>query len=344
MSTIRPLPLSPARRWILAAGVPAAAALLIATGSLWVRTALKLLARQDQQSYSVHIRVPATGSRIRITDSNGDLTFRTAAIRDIEVTGRLHSSFTRPTLGRQVTSTGLALAPDCAAHFGTCSASLAVTAPAGRPLSVSTSFGELRAADLKGQIALADNTGNLAVSRLTGTIRLNDSFGALTATGLSGSVELVNNTGDIRASAVTGDTTLRDSFGAVNVTGLRGSADLVNNTGDITASGITGDTTIRDSYGAVNVTGLSAADVTVSNNTGDVTLRFATVPDHVVVTDSFGSVTVVLPPGASYRVAARTSFGSQAVRVPQATSSRHLITVTNSNGDIRIITGPGSGG
>ncbi len=41
------------------------------------------------------------------------------------------------------------------------------------------------------------------------------------------------------------------------------------------------------------------------------------------VTDNFGNLTLVLPPGATtYRVSAHTQFGSTAVLVPQAPTAR----------------------
>ena len=66
---------------------------------------------------------------------------------------------------------------------------------------------------------------------------------------------------------------------------------------------MTGDTRLQDSFGNISVTGLAAAEVVASINSGDITLRFATVPRRVDVTDSFGNITLVLPPGpTAYRV------------------------------------------
>jgi DNA-binding transcriptional LysR family regulator len=46
----------------------------------------------------------------------------------------------------------------------------------------------------------------------------------------------------------------------------------------------------------------------------------------VNVTDSFGDITLVLPPGATtYRVSARTSFGTTTVSVPQAPAATSVI-------------------
>jgi hypothetical protein len=66
-------------------------------------------------------------------------------------------------------------------------------------------------------------------------------------------------------------------------------------------------------------------------------LTFATVPDHVRVSDQLGSVTLVLPPGATtYRVRAHAGFGGTSIRVPTSSSSSHVIVVTDSSGSIEV--------
>jgi DUF4097 and DUF4098 domain-containing protein YvlB len=130
---------------------------------------------------------------------------------------------------------------------------------------------------------------------------------------------------------------LTDVFGNLTASGLAGTIRLDNNSGDITAAGLTGDTRLQDSFGNIEVTGLASADVVASNQSGDITLTFSKVPRRVNVTDSFGNITLNLPPGpTAYRVSARTSFGSSTISVPQATSAPDVITVTNNSGDITI--------
>jgi DUF4097 and DUF4098 domain-containing protein YvlB len=222
------------------------------------------------------------------------------------VAGKLTGTFHRPQLNYRTSAGGLQLDPRCRVGIGICSIQFTIGAPASLPVSVSDSFGNLQAGNLRGRVDLSDNSGDLAVSALTGTIRLNDSFGNITARNLAGSILLVNNSGDIQAS------------------------------------GVTGNTQVRDSFGNIDITGLSAADVTASNNSGDVVLSFSRVPDNVQITDAFGNVTLELPPGsATYRVHAQTTFGNRTVSVPQSASATHVITVTNNSGDITIANEPG---
>jgi DUF4097 and DUF4098 domain-containing protein YvlB len=301
-----PTPLmTPVRRMILAAGLPVVLIVISLAGYVWVRRTIIVLADQSRVGYSVGFSVPPSHGQVRVHSSNGDLTVRSGTGRRIVVRGQLSGSFVRPTFSRQQTADGLDLNPQCHVPAGKCSLNLGLTIPARLPVSVSDSFGTLDARNLHGTVALSDNTGDLTASGLSGNLHLTDSFGTLIASGLAGSIRLDNNTGDILAAGLTGDTRLQASFGTISVTGLAG------------------------------------ANVLASNNTGDIYLAFTQVPRQVNVTDSFGSVTLVLPPGpAAYRVQTQNSSGSTTVSVPRSPSAQNVITVHNNSGDITITTRP----
>jgi hypothetical protein len=294
--------MTPARWAVLAGGLPVVLALIALATYGWVNGTVLYLAGQSQVGYSVGFSVPASGGQARVTDSNGDLTVRAGSGRRIVVRGHLSSGFARPSFKWGLTAGGLALNPRCLVQAGNCSLDLGVTVPAGLPVSAVDAFGLLDARGLHGRVTLSQNSGDLTTSRLTGTVNLTDSFGTISATGLAGSIRLDNSSGDIQAAGVTGDTRLEDSFGTISVTGL------------------------------------AAADVVATNSSGDISLTFTKVPRRVNVTDSFGSITLVLPAGpATYRVHTRDSFGSTTVSVPQSSSAQNMITAANNSGDITIV-------
>jgi len=291
-------------RWaVLAGGLPLVLALIALAAYGWVNGTVVYLASQSHVGYSVGFSVPATGGQARVTGGNGDLTVRTGSGPRIVVRGHLSSSFNRPRFTYRSTASGLALDPQCPAPDLNCSLDFGISVPAGLPVSVSDSFGELGASGLHGTVTLSDSSGDLTASRLTGSVHLTDSFGTITATGLAGSIQLDNNSGDIQAAGVAGNSRFQDSFGTISVTGL------------------------------------AAADVVASNSSGDISLTFTKVPRKVSVTDSFGSITLVLPAGpATYRVQTRDSFGSTIVSVPRSPSAGNVIRATNNSGDITIVT------
>jgi len=293
--------LTPARRVILVIGVPLVLA-MIAFGAVgWSHIAIIQLANGHPVGFSRTLSLPASGQS-RLTVSNANLGLRPGAGSRIRVRASLYGSIARPRFERRYTARGLSLSPYCTVPVGNCDLNLQASVPTGLPVTATDNFGNITASGLSGTVTLTDNSGNLVATGLAGTIRLYNPYGELNASGLSGTTQLSSNDGDINATGVTGGTRLRDSFGNITVTGL------------------------------------AAADVTATNNDGDVYLSFSQVPKTVTVTDSFGNVTLVLPRGpATYRVhAGRPPFGSRSITVPESATSSSVITVHNSNGDITI--------
>ena len=96
-------------------------------------------------------------------------------------------------------------------------------------------------------------------------------------------------------------------------------------------------TVLSAASGDITFRALTSTDVAASDDQGDITLTFTTVPDRVSVSDQLGNVTLVLPPGATtYRVQTQTLLGDRSIGVPTSPSSTHVITVTDSSGDISI--------
>jgi hypothetical protein len=296
------VPLTPARRAVLVAGVPVALLVIAFLVFSWGRASVNVLANGDQRGYPVAFSVPAGGGPSQLTVNNADISLQPGDGSRIQVSGSLFGTIAPPLFQRQETRHGLVLSPACAVPVGNCSLSLRARVPAQLPVTATDNGGNLSAAGLTGNETLRVNSGNLTATGLGGSIYLNDQFGELNATGLSGGIQMVS-------------------------TG-----------GDITASGVTGNTRLQDNFGNITVTGLAAADVGARDVNGDITLVFSKIPRHVTVSDSFGNITLELPRGpATYRVQAPTPlFGTRSVTVPQSPSSPNVITAQNSNGDITI--------
>ena len=128
--------------------------------------------------------------------------------------------------------------------------------------------------------------------------------------------------------------------GDVTARGQRRGVTLSTSSGDVMGSNLAGKIDLTTSSGDVTATGLAATPVTATTSSGDVSLSFVSVPRLVEVTDSSGSITIVLPPGpTAYRVTAQTASGSTHITVPTSPSSPFVITATTDSGDISIITG-----
>lgn len=95
--------------------------------------------------------------------------------------------------------------------------------------------------------------------------------------------------------------------------------------------------TFSNGQGDITVTGITNSVVTASDGAGDITLTFTKVPNRVAVTDAFGNVKIVLPPGLTvYHVITQAQFGKVSTGVPSSPQSKHLINVTDASGSISI--------
>jgi hypothetical protein len=153
-----------------------------------------------------------------------------------------------------------------------------------------------------GRADISDASGDLTVSRLAGTFTLNDGSADITATRISGAPTISDQSGDIVVNSLSGTR-----------------ARIIDNSGDISGRGV------------------SSRDLTATDQSGDITVVFTKVPDRVQVSDASGDIALVFPPGpTAYRVSASSPSGSTSISVPRSQSSPHVISVTDTSGDISI--------
>jgi hypothetical protein len=131
--------------------------------------------------------------------------------------------------------------------------------------------------------------------------------------------------------------TVTDANGDLSASGLRGQVALSDGSGDITASGLSGTVSLSDDSGDVCVTGLAATDVTGTEGSGDITLRFTKVPLWVDVTAASGDITLILPRGpAAYQVRASSASGDVSDALEREPSSPYVIVASSGSGDVSI--------
>lgn len=126
------------------------------------------------------------------------------------------------------------------------------------------------------------------------------------------------------------------SGGDVRATGLSGPLQLHSSAGDVHVDGSTGTLNVSSSAGDVKGTNLSSTQVSASSSAGDVSLRFAVVPNAVTATSSAGDVSVRVPGSVAYQVNPHSSSGDTRVTVRRDDASTHVITAGTSAGDVTV--------
>jgi hypothetical protein len=276
MRPARRLPMTPARRAILAFGVPVALAII---GS----AAFSAVALADQVSYRVRLSAPVTGGQARVHIRYADATIHAGTGNRIQVAGTLRGSLARPSFSWRSTAAGLTLHNRCPSPVGSCSGGYAITVPAGLPVAASSSSGELQASGLRAGLTLSDSFGDIEASGITGTISLTDSSGDISASGLTGGVRLRNSFGDI---TVTG-------LASTNVVGIDSSGDIT-----LTFTTVPRRVDVTDSFGDITLIlppGPARYQVSTHNSDGDTVVSVhqqRSSPYVITASDSSGDITI----------------------------------------------------
>jgi len=114
------------------------------------------------------------------------------------------------------------------------------------------------------------------------------------------------------------------------------SAEIDAKAGAVKVNGLGGDIRVTTEAGAVEAKALSSDQVTVQTSAGAASLEFTEPPAMIKVTSDVGAVTVRVPAGESYAIAAEAKTGSTEVSVPNDPASAHRIEVSTDLGAIRI--------
>jgi hypothetical protein len=195
------------------------------------------------------------------------------------------------------------------------------------------------------------STATYTISSPVSALVVTSQLGSVTVTGRSGSTATV--TEDITYSRKPPVTTRAVSGGTLSV-GYACPTELVctvsydiavpsaaavqvrADAGKIVLSALAGPVTAKADAGLITATGLTGASVSLTTDVGAITADFAAAPASISAVTRVGAITLTVPPGATYTVNANASVGRATVRIPQAPSAPHTITVTTDVGAILV--------
>jgi hypothetical protein len=106
--------------------------------------------------------------------------------------------------------------------------------------------------------------------------------------------------------------------------------------GTINVARLDGRLTLASQSGGITVTGSRSAEVQASTYSGDVRLSFTAAPIFVRGDTLSGDVSIAVPLGKSYDVAANTAAGNQVIRVSQNPAAPQYISASTDSGNILV--------
>lgn len=214
-----------------------------------------------------------------------------------------------------------------------------------------TTFGEVQFADIGRQLSIRASNSRISGQHVGGTLTIENSFGPVTVSDVQNAVSIRSGNSAVSLTNVRGEANVKTSFAVVRASDIGGTLWVENSNGGVQASNLRG-AQVTTSFGSVVLDGV-AGPVRVVDQNGAVdatsTLRGGCQP--ILIRTSFSALRIRLQGDASYRVAARTSFGNIRTDFPLNVSGSlsndtvngvigggHCdMTLTNSNGSIEIL-------
>jgi hypothetical protein len=219
------------------------------------------------------------------------------------------------------------------------------------PAELNTSFGQVQFSDIGGQLSIKTSNSSVNGGKVNGPAAIQTSFGSVTVSDIQRGAHIQSSNGSVSIAKTRGDCSVKTSFGTVQASDIEGKLVVENSNGAVKASATQG-AQVTTSFGPVILEDVSGA-IQVENQNGAVEAKS---PSHgacqpIIIRTSFSTLRVRLNADASYRVAARTSFGKIRTDFPLNVSGsissddlngtigggRCEMRLTNSNGAIEIL-------
>jgi len=210
--------------------------------------------------------------------------------------------------------------------------------------SITTSFGNVEARNIHGDLMVHDNNGNVDVASVAGGADITDSFGNVTFSDVKGRVNCTTSNGRVSGSSLSGSAvTIRDSFGDLELNNIAGALNAETSNGKITLHSARSTVELKSSFGAIEASDISKGIRAITGN-GSITLT--DIGGDTFAKTSFGSVSAdringnLIVENTNGSVTARNVKGEAEVTTSFAgvtlESVGGKITVDNQNGGISV--------
>jgi hypothetical protein len=305
-------------RWVaVALALPVALALIGWTG-------FDLVTVIARGSYAFSYPVQVHDGQVALNLNSGNVTLRQGSGGAARVTGIVQYGLIRPGITERTTDSGTSVGISCDGIASDCGMSATLVVPAQTGVS------------------LGSAGGDVAISGWTGSLSLSTGGGNVNAGDLGGTVQIMTAGGDLTGGALTGNVDITTSGGNINASDLAGTVRLFTGGGDLSTNGLSGNVQITTAGGNINGNSVSSPQLTIVSNGGNVTLVFTQPPDNLQITTYDGTISLVLPPGATKYDIATPNTNNGNVHYPPSlfsSTSQHTLTLNSGGGDITVSQG-----
>lgn len=179
------------------------------------------------------------------------------------------------------------------------SISFKVQMPRNSSTDLTTSGGNIVLSNLNGNQEFKTSGGNLALHELHGKIKGSTSGGNIVADRVYDDVHVSTSGGNVSAADSKGKLHFTTSGGNVTLKGLNGEIDATTSGGNVTGEQLTGEIKTGTSGGNVVMNRINGS-IRAGTSGGRVSVTMDKVDKYVTLSNSGGSIDLVLPSGKGY--------------------------------------------
>lgn len=183
-----------------------------------------------------------------------------------------------------------------------------VSIPAGVAVEIKNSFGDIKVADIRGDLQLININGELEAGLILGNASIENRFGDVNIEEVEGKLEADIKNGDIQVKKVAGDVWLENSFGKIEFDLIEGNLKIRAANSRIDIEEVTGDVDLQNSFDRVRIKKCGGS-VDIHLNNGDLKLASTKIGGIYNIEVKFGDVELDLPENAGFALMAHTSHG-----------------------------------
>lgn len=155
--------------------------------------------------------------------------------------------------------------------------------------NVENKFGNTTIKNMKKDVDIKNQHGNIEVIEITGPIKLKNSFGNIVVENITGSVELDCAHGNVEVENVSDSLVILNSFGTVKVSDVKGYVDIDNQHDSVYVDNAENNVKIKNKFGEIDVKTVKG-NLNIENENGDIYIE--NIMGDILSYDKFGNTDI----------------------------------------------------
>jgi len=170
-----------------------------------------------------------------------------------------------------------------------------ILVPANVRVNVKNKLGDVIIRNIKQDLEINNEFGNIEVSDISGALKLKNYFGDIEAINILGSVDITNQHNNVYVENIEDDVTIKNQFGNIKVKNLGGNLNIDNEYGTVDIKDIEEDIFVNNKFGDIYVENANKFIKIISSN-GNISLKAKNLIEKgMEIENELGNVYISLP-------------------------------------------------